>query len=70
MTEYGNVREAVRDLYRFNCEPAETQDLYTGEFRRANVRDIQEINLNIVCQLADLLGIKYDDLEIEAEGWD
>ena len=70
MTEYENVREAVRDLYWFNCEPVETQDKYTGEFRRANVRDLQEINLNIVCQLADLLGIKYDDLEIEAEGWD
>ena len=73
MTEYKNVKEALKDLYWFNSSTVEIQDPYTGEFRPANVRDISKINLNIVCQLADLLGVKYndlEDLEIEAEEWD
>ena len=72
MTEYKNVKEALKDLYLFNGMPAETQDFYTGALRPAKASEIQELNLEVVYQLADLLGIKYDDLEAEEvnEGWD
>lgn len=71
MTEYKNVREALKDLYWFNSATVMTQDQKTGENRLAEAKDVQELNLDVIYQLADLLGIEYDELEApEAEWWD
>lgn len=71
MTEYKNVKEALKDLYWFNSTTVLTQDQKTGEKRPAEASDIQELNLDVIYQLADLLGIERDELEVpEAEWWD
>lgn len=70
MIEYENVKEALKDLYLFNGTYVQTQDPHTGELHPAEASDIQELNLEIVFQLADLLGIDYDELEPVDEGWD
>lgn len=70
MTEYENVKEALKDLYLFNNTYVQTQDPHTGELKSAEASDIQELNLEVVYQLADLLGISYDELEPTYEGWD
>lgn len=71
MTEYKSVKEALKDLYWFNSATVMTQDQKTGENRLAEAKDVQELNLDVIYQLADLLGIEYDELEApEAEWWD
>ena len=71
MTEYKNVKEALKDLYWFNSATVMTQDQKTGKNRLAEAKDIQELNLDVIYQLADLLGVEHDELEApEAEWWD
>lgn len=70
MIEFENVKEALKALYLLNCSSIEHQDPYTGEVSPAKASDIQELNLEVVYQIADLLGIDYDELEPTDEGWD
>lgn len=63
MIEYENVKDALKALYELNNATEITiKDMETGETRQAEVDDIQEDNREIVYQLADLLGITYDEL--------
>lgn len=67
MVEYENVKEALKALYELNNATEITiKDMETGETRQSEVEDIQKYNLEIVYQLADLLGITYDELEAQS----
>ena len=67
MIEYENVKDALKALYELNNATEITiKDMETGETRQAEVEDIQEDNREIVYQLADLLGITYDELEAQS----
>ncbi len=67
MIEYENVKDALKALYELNNATEITiKEMETSETRQAEVEDIQEGNREIVYQLADLLGITYDELEAQS----
>lgn len=60
MVEYKNVTDAVRALYELNTTATVYEDPYTGNTRLAMPEDIQLDSVEIIRQLADLLGIELD----------
>lgn len=58
MIEYETVEEALHDLFEINeAKEIKVKDMGTGETKQATVKDIQQLNLDICYQLADLLKI-------------
>ena len=64
MIEYETVEEALRALFEINeAKEIKTTDMETGKTRPATVEDIQELNIDIAYQLADLLKIDLSQLD-------
>lgn len=64
MIEYETVLEALQALYEINtATEIKTRDTETGKARPATVEDIQQLNIDICYQLADLLKIDLSELE-------
>lgn len=62
MIEYENVKEALKAMYELNNATGITiKNMKTGKTRQAEVNDIQEDNMEILYQLADLLGIDLEE---------
>lgn len=56
MTEFDNVREALEQLILINESEVHeiTED---GVKRKANITDLRDLNKEVLCNLADLLGM-------------
>lgn len=64
MIEYKTVKEALYALSEINtAKEIKTTDTETGKTRPATVEDIQQLNIDICYQLADLLKIDLSELE-------
>lgn len=64
MTEYETVLEALQALYEINtATEIKAKDMETGKTSQATVEDIQQLNMDIVYQLAGLLKIDLSELE-------
>lgn len=64
MIEYETVEEALRALFEINdAKEIKTTDVETGKTRQATVEDVQQLNIDIAYQLADLLKIDPSQLD-------
>lgn len=64
MIEYETVEEALRALSEINtATEIKTTDTETGKTRPATVEDIQQLNMDICYQIADLLKIDLSEVE-------
>lgn len=64
MIEYETVEEALHALFEINtAKEIKITDVETGKTRPATVEDIQQYNIDICYQLADLLKIDLSEVD-------